>query len=93
MVLRSLPRAEGAQVSPLASLRTFLPRIQPIFTRFQFSNHKFHPLCTVPRREIKCRQVYPVPVRGWEYPYSPVGPEDLELAAGKETVHQGEFET
>jgi hypothetical protein len=34
-----LPRIEGAEVSTLAGLRVYLPRIKPILAGFQFPYH------------------------------------------------------
>jgi hypothetical protein len=45
VLFRRFPRVEGAEVFPLAGLRIYFARIEPVFTGLQFSNH-----CDLPPR-------------------------------------------
>lgn len=42
--LRFLPAGKSAKIAPLAGLRVLLARIQPVFTRFELTNHSVLPL-------------------------------------------------
>lgn len=45
VLFRPFPRVEGAEIFSLAGLRIYLPRIEPVLTGFQFSDHcRFLPL-------------------------------------------------
>ena len=48
MLLGFFPRSEGSQVSPFPSLRVQLPRVKPVLTAFQFSDHILDPAGIAP---------------------------------------------
>ena len=37
---RSLLAGEGAEITPLAGLRIFLARVEPVFSRAKFADHR-----------------------------------------------------
>ena len=52
VLLGAFPRIEGAEVFPLAGLRIYFARIEPVLTGLQFSNHRLlrHTVCSICRK-------------------------------------------